>query len=108
MFFFLTGQINKNCDQSDEMNRSYSWQSSSSFTIGQLISSVRDLFMAGTETTASTICWIILFLSHYQDVQEKMQKEIDEVLGQSGVPSMSITEKLPHVRAVLQVQLLIG
>ncbi|XP_076808222.1 cytochrome P450 2U1-like [Clavelina lepadiformis] len=97
-----SGQINKNCDQSDEMNRSYSWQSSSSFTIGQLISSVRDLFMAGTETTASTICWIILFLSHYQDVQEKMQKEIDEVLGQSGVPSMDVLEKLPYVRVVLQ------
>ena len=38
-------------------------------------------------------------------MQKKMQEEIDEVLGIDGLPGMSMMEKLPYVRAVIQVRL---
>ena len=39
-----------------------------------------DLFSAGSETTATTLSWAVLFMILYPEAQEKVQKEIDEVL----------------------------
>ena len=36
---------------------------------------------AGTDTTRTTLQWFVYYMVCYPDVQEKMQKEIDEVLG---------------------------
>ena len=84
-------------------NFSSDWQKGSSFDIDQLIGVVRDLFIAGTETTANTILWIILYLAKFPKFQRKMQEEIDDILGHSGVPHMTSMEKMPYVRAVIQV-----
>ena len=40
-----------------------------------------DLFSAGSETTSTTLAWAVLYLILYPDVQEKVHREIDEVLG---------------------------
>lgn len=40
-----------------------------------------DLFVAGTETSASTLRWGILCLMLHQEVQERMYQEIDKVIG---------------------------
>ncbi|XP_072269293.1 cytochrome P450 2C29-like [Pyxicephalus adspersus] len=37
------------------------------------------LLSAGSETTASTLKFILVLMAHYPDVQVKVQKEIDEV-----------------------------
>jgi cytochrome P450 len=42
---------------------------------------IGDLFAAGTETTATTIRWAIVYLLNNMDIQNKMRKEIDEVVG---------------------------
>ena len=42
-------------------------------------------------------------MSKYPHMQKKMHSEIDEVIGQSGVPRMALMDKLPYVRAVVQV-----
>ena len=89
---------------SDEKGRySSDWRRGSSFELDQLIGMVRDLFLAGTETTANTMSWLLLFLSKYPEFQKKMQKEIDGVIGHSGIPRMNTMEKMPYVRAVIQV-----
>lgn len=49
-----------------------------------LISTMTDLFLAGTETTTSSLLWAILCLLHYPEVQAKVQDEIDHVIGSSG------------------------
>ena len=91
-------------ENNEEFEFSSDWENRSSFYEDQLVSAIRDLYVAGTETTATTITWILLFLSKHQEKQKKMQQEIDEVLGQAGIPSMAIMDKLPYVKAVVQVR----
>ena len=56
-----------------------------------LISTMTDLFLAGTETTTSSLLWAILCLLHYPEVQAKVQDEIDHVIG-SGKKGLSIND----------------
>ena len=47
----------------------------------QLIATMVDLFSAGSETTSTTLAWAVLYLILYPDIQERVHREIDEVLG---------------------------
>jgi cytochrome P450 len=38
-----------------------------------------DLFVAGSETTATTLSWAYMYLAEYPDIQEKCYKEIEKV-----------------------------
>ncbi|KAJ8297844.1 hypothetical protein KUTeg_024375 [Tegillarca granosa] len=67
----------------------------------QLLRSVSDLFVAGTETTATTIRWTILYFLHYPEVQEKMRIEIEEVVGNSRFPTMDDRSQLPYCEATI-------
>ncbi|KAG2461215.1 cytochrome P450 2J6-like [Polypterus senegalus] len=60
-----------------------------------------DLFVAGTETTSTTLRWALLYMMKYRDVQEKVQKEIDAVLGRDQPPSMQDRNNLPYTDAVI-------
>ena len=42
---------------------------------------LQDLFIAGAETTSTTLSWVCLYLSLYPDKQEKLIEEIEHVLG---------------------------
>ncbi|KFV18466.1 Cytochrome P450 2J6, partial [Tauraco erythrolophus] len=66
-----------------------------------LIQSVFDLFLAGTETTATTLRWALLYMVVYPDIQEKVQKELDAVLGCSHLICYEDRKKLPYTNAVI-------
>ncbi|NXM37116.1 CP2J6 protein, partial [Oxyruncus cristatus] len=66
-----------------------------------LTQTIFDLFIAGTETTATTLCWALLFMVVYPDIQEKVQKELDAVLGYSHVFCYEDRKKLPYTNAVV-------
>ncbi|KAM8903923.1 cytochrome P450 2A5-like [Spinachia spinachia] len=66
-----------------------------------LTCTVLNLFLAGTETTSATIRFALSVLIKYPDIQEKMQKEIDGVIGRSCVPSMENRKSLPFTDAVI-------
>ncbi|XP_035191070.1 cytochrome P450 2C25-like [Oxyura jamaicensis] len=66
-----------------------------------LIQAVFDLFLAGTETTATTLRWALLYMVVYPDVQEKVQKELDAVLGSSNLPCYMDRKRLPYTNAVI-------
>ena len=44
-----------------------------------LVNVLVDLFIAGMETTASTLNWSFLLLLHHPEIRRNIQKEIDEV-----------------------------
>lgn len=74
------------------------------FTDEQLAGSVRDFFTAGTQPTSLTLTWVLLYLTNYPEMQRKLQKDIDSVIGQ-GQPNMEHKEQLPMVEAfILEVQ----
>lgn len=58
----------------------------STFTMTQLKVTILDFFLAGGETTATTLRWAVLLLSKHPSVQKKMQDEIDQVVGRDRFP----------------------
>ncbi|NXC45030.1 CP2J6 protein, partial [Penelope pileata] len=66
-----------------------------------LIQTIFDLFLAGTETTATTLRWALLYMVAYPDIQEKVHEELDAVLGCSHLISYADRNKLPYTNAVI-------
>uniref|UniRef100_A0A673HLQ5 Uncharacterized protein n=1 Tax=Sinocyclocheilus rhinocerous TaxID=307959 RepID=A0A673HLQ5_9TELE len=66
-----------------------------------LISLVWNLFSAGTETTSSTVRHALLLMMKHPDVQERVQKEIDEVVGRDRWSSVEDRQNLPYTDAVI-------
>ncbi|XP_071944060.1 cytochrome P450 2U1-like [Antedon mediterranea] len=62
---------------------------------------VVDLFAAGTETTASTLKWAILYLALNPDIQAKVYDEIESVCGQTNPPTLKDRPKLVYTEAVM-------
>ncbi|XP_062858193.1 cytochrome P450 2J2-like [Trichomycterus rosablanca] len=71
------------------------------FNIETLLVAMLDLFEAGTETTATTLRWGLLYMIKYPDIQKKVQEEIDRVIGQSRQPSMADKPNMPYTEAVV-------
>ncbi|XP_069163629.1 cytochrome P450 2L1 isoform X1 [Procambarus clarkii] len=67
-----------------------------------LKSNLSDLYMAGTETTSSTLRWGFLYLAMYPQVQAKIQKEIDAVLPRDTFPALEHKDKLVYLEAALR------
>uniref|UniRef100_A0A7N6FE02 Cytochrome P450, family 2, subfamily Y, polypeptide 3 n=1 Tax=Anabas testudineus TaxID=64144 RepID=A0A7N6FE02_ANATE len=71
------------------------------FVYDNLVVTVLNLFVAGTETTSSTIRYALNVLIKYPDIQEKMQQEIDTVIGRERCPNMEDRKSLPFTEAVI-------
>ncbi|XP_029452614.1 cytochrome P450 2U1-like [Rhinatrema bivittatum] len=77
----------------------------SSFNDEYLLYIISDLFVAGTDTTTNTILWSLLYMSLYPDVQEKVQAEIDAVIGRDRPPSLTDKALMPFTEAtIMEVQ----
>ncbi|XP_066475311.1 cytochrome P450 2J2-like [Tiliqua scincoides] len=60
-----------------------------------------DLFLAGTDTTASTLQWALLLMASHPDIQDKVRKEIEDVFGSSQIIHYQDRKKLPYTTAVI-------
>ncbi|XP_069588176.1 cytochrome P450 2C20-like isoform X2 [Ranitomeya imitator] len=66
-----------------------------------LLMMVVGLLAAGTETTASTLKFILILMAHYPEVQEKVQQEIDEVTKSLRSPEIMDKPQLAYTNAVI-------
>jgi cytochrome P450 len=64
-----------------------------------------DLWNAGQETTTTTTNFGILYIMTHHVVQQKMQAEIDRVVGSERKVSLSDRPSLPYTNAVCNVSI---
>ncbi|XP_075057393.1 cytochrome P450 2K1-like isoform X2 [Mixophyes fleayi] len=70
------------------------------FTNENLIGLVADLFVAGMETTSTTLRWGLLLMMKHPEIQRKVQSEIENVIG-SSEPQVSHRKDMPYTDAVI-------
>ncbi|XP_051987312.1 cytochrome P450 2K6-like [Xyrauchen texanus] len=70
------------------------------FHMQNLFYTVNNLFAAGTDTTTTTLRWSLLLMAKYPQIQDKVQEEIDRVIGEHQ-PVVEDRKKLPYTDAVI-------
>ncbi|KAL8188134.1 UNVERIFIED_CONTAM: hypothetical protein K2H54_062049 [Gekko kuhli] len=73
----------------------------STYNEDNLAHCIFDLFIAGTETTSLTLRWALLLMANCPDIQEKVHKEMEDVLGSSQLLCYRDLKKLPYTNAVI-------
>uniref|UniRef100_W5KHR1 Cytochrome P450 2C5-like n=1 Tax=Astyanax mexicanus TaxID=7994 RepID=W5KHR1_ASTMX len=73
----------------------------STFHKENMLRSITDLFGAGTETTANTLRWGLIYMMDNPDVQERCHEEIVRVLGFDRFPSTNDRSHLPYTYATV-------
>lgn len=82
-----------------EMKKKQAAGESTSLNEDNLWQTVGDLFAAGMETTATTLCWAMVFFLHYPEVQEKCYQHIVEAIGTGRLPNIQDKPLLPYIEA---------
>ena len=67
----------------------------------ELLYIVRDLYAAAIDTLVSTIRWFLIMMANHRDVQIRMQKEVDAIVGRDRLPSLDDESSMPYSQAVI-------
>ncbi|XP_054974995.1 cytochrome P450 2C21-like [Sorex araneus] len=73
----------------------------SEFTLDNLVTTIWDIFGAGSETTSTTLRYGLLLLLKYPEVTAKAQKEIERVIGKHRSPCMQDRSNMPYMDALV-------
>ena len=63
---------------------------------------LHDLLFAGTDTVSAFLEWFVMYMTAFQDVQEKCHEELDRVIGNGNVV-IGDKGKTPYLEATVQV-----
>ncbi|GMR46445.1 hypothetical protein PMAYCL1PPCAC_16640, partial [Pristionchus mayeri] len=70
-------------------------------TEDQMVNVCSDFFLAGMETTSTTLRWAMLFMAKNQRVHDKIRAEIHSVIGKDGEVTMADRQRLPYTSAAI-------
>ncbi|XP_032080812.1 cytochrome P450 2J5-like [Thamnophis elegans] len=73
----------------------------STYNEDNLAHCIVDFFMAGAETTLSSLKWALLIMATHLDIQDKVYKEMEEVFSPSHTICYEDRRKLPYTNAVI-------
>ncbi|KAJ8362805.1 hypothetical protein SKAU_G00116360 [Synaphobranchus kaupii] len=79
--------------QESDQPGSYFHNNNLHFTVG-------DLFVAGTDTTGTTLRWGLLLMAKYPHIQDQVQEELSRVIGERE-PRVEDRRNLPYTDAVI-------
>jgi cytochrome P450 len=68
---------------------------------GHMLFTLIDLFIAGAETTSTTLTWLFAYMVTYPGVQTKFHSEIDTFIGKERLPSLSDRPVMKYTEALL-------
>ncbi|XP_056306066.1 cytochrome P450 2K1-like [Danio aesculapii] len=85
--------IRKLSDEESGKKHSYFHEKNLTMTVG-------NLFVAGTDTTGTTLRWGLMLMAKYPQIQDRVQEEIDRVIG-GRQPVVEDRKKLPYTDAVI-------
>jgi cytochrome P450 len=76
-------------------------ETGASFSAEEIQGNIITILLAGEDTTAHTLTWLLYLLAGHPEVQHKMQQEADTVLGaETTPPDISTIEQLNYIEAV--------
>ncbi|CAL8133539.1 unnamed protein product [Orchesella dallaii] len=67
----------------------------------QLVATMFDMFIAGSESSATTLSWTIVYLCKFPEVQKKVQQEIEAVTGNERQVSVNDRPNMPYTLALV-------
>ncbi|XP_072258294.1 cytochrome P450 1A1 [Pyxicephalus adspersus] len=67
----------------------------------KIINIVNDLFGAGFDTITTALSWSLMYLVANPKIQEKIQAELDQVIGRERRPKLSDRSQLPYTEAFI-------
>ncbi|XP_019358962.1 PREDICTED: cytochrome P450 2J5-like [Gavialis gangeticus] len=73
----------------------------STFKENNMIQVITDLFIAGSDTTTISLLWAILYMMAHPEIQERVQEELDAIIGSSHEIRYEDRMILPYTNAVL-------
>ncbi|WP_437989892.1 cytochrome P450 [Sorangium sp. So ce145] len=68
----------------------------------EVYANVLTMLLAGEDTTANTLAWILYYLGSRPDVQARAREEVDRVLGGGLIPTLEQCKRLEYTAAVTQ------
>ncbi|MEW8545250.1 MAG: cytochrome P450 [Candidatus Thiodiazotropha sp.] len=74
---------------------------SQTITEKQLKITTFDLIIAGSDTSATTVRWLLLYLLQDPMLEAKLHFEIDDVIGKTRAPSLEDRSKMPYLEATI-------
>ena len=90
----------KESNETEDPESSFYKERGIMFMVNDLI----DLFIAGMETTSSTLMWTFLYMLHHPQVKSKVQKELEDVFGDND-PCLELRPRCHYTNAVLHESL---
>lgn len=92
----------------EEINRKNTQEIHTRLTEDNMEATVEDLFIVGSETTATALRWSILLMMAHPEVQTLIQQELDSVIGRNRMPTLADRINLPYTEATIQEILRFG
>lgn len=97
----LESSLNDDGETSDCLVKRFVSEEGPHFDREQLMLTIRDLIVAGSDTTSITTLWGLVLLANNPSVQERLRKEIDGVVPRERFPSIEDREELLYLEAVV-------